>query len=117
MGKILNYKLLFQFHKGTIKTYWWGWCCLWCTGFQFHKGTIKTVAACFKLRTIGNFNSIKVRLKLAGVDEDVLIHQFQFHKGTIKTIKVLIYALTLIGFQFHKGTIKTHFEINLIQRN
>ena len=56
-----------------------------------------------------NFNSIKVRLKLAGdYESEAAEILFQFHKGTIET------ALEPIGkheeylFQFHKGTIETH---------
>ena len=62
-GQIVH---LFQFHKGTIKTFEQvvnnmteG------QSFQFHKGTIKTAnGLCMKLYSF-NFNSIKVRLKLA----------------------------------------------------
>ena len=35
--------------------------------FQFHKGTIKTLLMLFLSLRINNFNSIKVRLKLACV--------------------------------------------------
>ena len=34
---------LFQFHKGTIKTSYYGYVYLVIVKFQFHKGTIKTV--------------------------------------------------------------------------
>ena len=55
--------------------------------FQFHKGTIKTSPPCITISTSSNFNSIKVRLKLQG--RAALLNAqnlFQFHKGTIKTV-------------------------------
>ena len=77
----------------------------------------------------GNFNSIKVQLKLVLMIKAFVISLFQFHKGTIKTcigkdtearfcdfnsIKVQLKPLMLLSalylvtlFQFHKGTIKT----------
>ena len=97
--------------------------------FQFHKGTIKTTFhLSFLSSSKGYFNSIKVRLKLKIVIKVLIYALFQFHKGTIKTqegsgrwsdfsyfnsIKVRLkppaspyqYAHTI--FQFHKGTIKT----------
>ena len=56
--------LLFQFHKGTIKTHRSYKDYDQYHKFQFHKGTIKTKAN-------GNTR--------------VTISVFQFHKGTIKT--------------------------------
>ena len=54
--------------------------------FQFHKGTIKTEREESSLSSIRNFNSIKVRLKPIWKFRffDVC-RLFQFHKGTIKT--------------------------------
>ena len=37
--------------------------------FQFHKGTIKTVLFLRNIETVSHFNSIKVRLKQAGVTQ------------------------------------------------
>ena len=56
--------VVFQFHKGTIKTPRRP--SPPCRGvpFQFHKGTIKTVVFQKLKSPIDNFNSIKVRLKL-----------------------------------------------------
>ena len=56
--------LLFQFHKGTIKTPKAYHHLQYQTIFQFHKGTIKTHRPTHNL------------VKITG---------FQFHKGTIKT--------------------------------
>ncbi len=78
------------------------------TKFQFHKGTIKT--STFKLSVLCrfSFNSIKVRLKPAGLNPSVVYgSEFQFHKGTIKTDIKAIATGNLSAFQFHKGTIKT----------
>ena len=53
--------------------------------FQFHKGTIKTYyEKNYALRQV-NFNSIKVRLKLIVMLNITFRDVFQFHKGTIKT--------------------------------
>ena len=56
--------LLFQFHKGTIKTVSLTFLANWYVSFQFHKGTIKT----YKI-----------------TKTFYLMQVFQFHKGTIKT--------------------------------
>ena len=56
--------LLFQFHKGTIRTVGPVVSAAGSILFQFHKGTIRTNH---------------------GVGEEKVIHQFQFHKGTIRT--------------------------------
>ena len=54
--------------------------------FQFHKGTIKTQTSLNKtIEGLNNFNSIKVRLKLEYDVKEHGILIFQFHKGTIKT--------------------------------
>ena len=63
MMKELNYEVLFQFHKGTIKTERSFARDNKGNSFQFHKGTIKTRPAATAIRVVPNFNSIKVRLK------------------------------------------------------
>ena len=55
--------------------------------FQFHKGTIKTNSATTFSMFNTYFNSIKVQLKLVGWCLHHADNEFQFHKGTIKTIK------------------------------
>ena len=76
--------------------------------FQFHKGTIKTVTRNETKYTIRNFNSIKVRLKLAAAGLSAVGSAlFQFHKGTIKTPFFKSSNSVDTIFQFHKGTIKT----------
>ena len=53
--------------------------------FQFHKGTIKTYPRFCLCQPSHNFNSIKVRLKPAVANLQREFNAFQFHKGTIKT--------------------------------
>ena len=55
----------------------------------------------------GNFNSIKVQLKLTDDVHERIMAQFQFHKGTIKTSETQSRTIAAVRFQFHKGTIKT----------
>ena len=76
--------------------------------FQFHKGTIRTKLQNQIQELNANFNSIKVRLEPTSVL--VLlnqIHQFQFHKGTIRTQNGRRARSWYRRFQFHKGTIRT----------
>ena len=53
--------------------------------FQFHKGTIRTGNAYQVAVFVGNFNSIKVRLELNAAVNSIYVRSFQFHKGTIRT--------------------------------
>ena len=53
--------------------------------FQFHKGTIRTEEEGLSPFDFTNFNSIKVRLERFLGFGDAHIHLFQFHKGTIRT--------------------------------
>ena len=56
--------LVFQFHKGTIRTEYGPTTFRPHYQFQFHKGTIRTrVLANLNLEHQANFNSIKVRLE------------------------------------------------------
>ena len=75
--------------------------------FQFHKGTIKTKLLTEILVIITYFNSIKVQLKQQNLEEKYLQSVFQFHKGTIKTFAFNLSTHRKPIFQFHKGTIKT----------
>ena len=76
--------LLFQFHKGTIKT---GQSVLTLVfeKFQFHKGTIKTIQA-----RINQMAS----------------SAFQFHKGTIKTNSNTLTKLLVLYFNSIKVRLK-----------
>ena len=62
--------------------------------FQFHKGTIKTLRQTPSQESLLYFNSIKVRLKLDPAIGAAAITAFQFHKGTIKTICPQNYEIT-----------------------
>ena len=93
--------MVFQFHKGTIRTL----CAfsikkiIW--QFQFHKGTIRTFGDYGLFAWQANFNSIKVRLELFSFSYEVAeLITFQFHKGTIRTRKstirdVLFYVISI----------------------
>ena len=80
---------VFQFHKGTIKTQYFGTDKTFVFEFQFHKGTIKTIKQNHLRLFILCFNSIKVRLKQVGSSIANAAQTFQFHKGTIKTRPVM----------------------------
>ena len=148
----------FQFHKGTIKTMLHTQQRIQPKLFQFHKGTIKTQVlladpeehhyfksikvrlkrTCdhFRIQFLGNFNSIKVRLKPSFLDTNKSVSEFQFHKGTIKTTTSLVTTFSFVmyfnsikvrlkqlcklaewcllqPFQFHKGTIKTWKKVSV----
>ena len=64
MPYFFDFRVPFQFHNGTIKTYAEYRFISNTAQFQFHNGTIKT-------------NSLAIRLKEH--------YKFQFHNGTIKT--------------------------------
>ena len=77
--------LIFQFHKGTIRTigplrFWW-----LVSDFNSIKVRLEQTKVLIALAAIANFNSIKVRLELLGPACEVAMNIFQFHKGTIRT--------------------------------
>ena len=76
--------------------------------FQFHKGTIRTFRELITSGGVGNFNSIKVQLELGLPAAFVERAAFQFHKGTIRTRRVASKPRASNSFQFHKGTIRTY---------
>ena len=53
--------------------------------FQFHKGTIRTFRFFNFCENYFNFNSIKVRLEPPAIIAGAGSLLFQFHKGTIRT--------------------------------
>ena len=68
--------------------------------FQFHKGTIRTAKCKDMTEEELHFNSIKVRLERNNVQAVLPMSvTFQFHKGTIRTsgISGLIGTITLIS--------------------
>ena len=81
----LLHPLLFQFHKGTIRTYSCFVHFISFPKFQFHKGTIRTLSRSQEQNPFYNFNSIKVRLERFFEQQFFLNSAFQFHKGTIRT--------------------------------
>ena len=53
--------------------------------FQFHKGAIRTTGAAAASAAARDFNSIKVRLEPEMVAKGEKVYLFQFHKGAIRT--------------------------------
>ena len=53
--------------------------------FQFHKGTIRTQFLTLSEAALCHFNSIKVQLEQTDASDFVIPELFQFHKGTIRT--------------------------------
>ena len=60
--------------------------------FQFHKGTIRTEISLIMLSTITYFNSIKVQLEHLMQRKPKSLEIFQFHKGTIRTYSEFPYT-------------------------
>ena len=56
--------------------------------FQFHKGAIRTTYQNRLLQEQFNFNSIKVRLEPQVAPDVGSTIAFQFHKGAIRTISI-----------------------------
>ena len=84
--------------------------------FQFHKGTIRTIFAIPRCRQYKYFNSIKVRLERLVLFPVLFYPSFQFHKGTIRTLLRYFFYLLAKEFQFHKGTIRTNPYPTLCRR-
>ena len=102
---------LFQFHKGTIRTFLHSHYKPQRQTFQFHKGTIRTQVLRLRLLMHLNFNSIKVQLEQATLENTQSIkNNFNSIKVQLEPAKPL-QGETASGFQFHKGTIRTFFEI------
>ena len=131
-----RHSLLFQFHKGTIKT-----CLSFCTAimvrnFNSIKVQLKLSWASCKAFALAYFNSIKVQLKPISIHRPrlprshfnsikvqlkptisctcLLLCIFQFHKGTIKTEGPSSECHRRSSFQFHKGTIKTLLQARAV---
>ena len=96
--------------------------------FQFHKGSIKTQSGIPLIPIDASFNSIKVRLRLAGNEQSHRAASFNSIKVRLRhicfirninnvncfnSIKVRLrhlddmIKLPCVKFQFHKGSIKT----------
>ena len=78
----------------------------WRLVFQFHKGAIRTSFPPPKYRLPLNFNSIKVRLELTLCHLRLELQKFQFHKGAIRTLLISIPSV----FLFHFNSIKVRLE-------
>ena len=98
--------MLFQFHKGTIRTGRTECFPNVFKVFQFHKGTIRTTPDFIRFAAYINFNSIKVQLELILTLKICLLLIFQFHKGTIRTFVLLC----TVSFNLYFNSIKVQLE-------
>ena len=98
----------FQFHKGTIRTCSLSGGCSLVSRFQFHKGTIRTCTARLDSFFSIHFNSIKVRLELSFCVVKIHFKQFQFHKGTIRTFILHVIRPTQKNFNSIKVRLEHH---------
>ena len=74
--------------------------------FQFHKGTSKTLVCLYLIWMLLRFNSIKVRVKRAGLLSGAGSVMFQFHKGTSKTQTLVLMMVLFMGFNSIKVRVK-----------
>ena len=129
LSMVITSSLLFQFHKGAIRTIRWKHSSLlqlyfnsikvrlersirYCpyvyrVNFNSIKVRLEHWATCRTRTCDPYFNSIKVRLEHTYPIESELILKFQFHKGAIRTYVPPKIRYALLGFQFHKGAIRT----------
>ena len=78
--------------------------------FQFHKGTIRTELQVLNLVSLLHFNSIKVQLEpIKSVMTITCTDRFQFHKGTIRTV----ISITSFLFFANFNSIKVQLELYL----
>ena len=110
--------LLFQFHKGAIRTL----VLQMLISRRYNFNSIKVrleQSAGLRCKTICRyFNSIKVRLEHFRRRVEIALDLFQFHKGAIRTAWVKILTHRFPRFQFHKGAIRTSgkwFEGDLVR--
>ena len=122
-------EVLFQFHKGAIRTFLSDFVNLLANCFNSIKVQLELntassqnlVNACFNsikvqleltsfVTSFSNrprFNSIKVQLELELEIDQPGVAMFQFHKGAIRTVASGEARLHGVVFQFHKGAIRT----------
>ena len=89
--------------------------------FQFHKGTIRTILVLLEIVRFSHFNSIKVQLEPLIVQRLSGLILFQFHKGTIRTASWCWWVIVQTDFnsikvqleQAPKYAIKVHFIISI----
>ena len=79
--------------------------------FQFHKGAIRTAKTYIRTIEERYFNSIKVRLEqLDHHQKDFGLRYFNSIKVRLELMSAEIGAAALTSFQFHKGAIRTTYE-------
>ena len=82
-----TFPFVFQFHKGTIRTYHGTHGSCRNSHFNSIKVQLEHKFPQRSFHSILYFNSIKVQLEHIDVQIDTLVSVFQFHKGTIRTIQ------------------------------
>ena len=105
---VLWSNLLFQFHKGTIRTVNVILSCLAFLYFNSIKVRLEHFPFSVSHSAISYFNSIKVRLELCV--HFILCHfRMDFNSIKVRLEHNKLYDRELSElFQFHKGTIRTH---------
>ena len=84
--------------------------------FQFHKGTIRTELQVLNLVSLLHFNSIKVQLEpIKSVMTITCTDRFQFHKGTIRTVISITSFLFFANFNFIKVQLELYLHSYLRQ--
>ena len=99
--------MLFQFHKGTIRTASTSKILQRCSYFNSIKVQLELVKLYGTTLFVSNFNSIKVQLEQVSTKEFSLNPIFQFHKGTIRTLLVEF----VHNFLRHFNSIKVQLEL------
>ena len=77
--------MVFQFHKGTIRTQFLTLSEAALCHFNSIKVQLELHTRSGKQTSSCNFNSIKVQLEQTDASDFVIPELFQFHKGTIRT--------------------------------
>ena len=99
---------LFQFHKGTIRTYGRVAGRVRILHFNSIKVRLEPRLFCRSMPMNSDFNSIKVRLEPAGASDGDYKSQVNFNSIKVRLEHGFFTNLQqIISFQFHKGTIRT----------
>ena len=87
-------RLMFQFHKSSIRTDYNDWQEYFYNPFQFHNGSIRTRLSGGIETADRGFNSIMVQLEhRMSIRPMKAAAMFQFHKGSIRTVPIIIYPM------------------------
>ena len=104
---------IFQFHKGTIRTWWCLMSSVWWCHFNSIKVRLEPAEKFYKAVSHLDFNSIKVRLEHSPL---LMVVRTLTYFNSIKVRLEQGYVRLDDGemlFQFHKGTIRTQWKTRL----